>query len=156
MRSYRKETPVAGDDLRPADVDMYRGVSSDPPVDYPTEAFPVEADPDIGDDAPIPVVVVDTVEPNDYTNWSAEQFIVGEVPIRIAGARRNRKRLLIANTGADTVYLVPGAVSAAGFGYPLVINTDVELTHNFDVYAVCAATDTATIGVIQEYVIDDE
>lgn len=149
-QSFRKDT-----DIRPADIPMYRGVTSDTELEYPTEPYPVEVDPDAHDDAPIPVVVVDSVEPSDYRDWSGEPFLVDENrAIHIAGARPNRARMVIRNNGPDTVYLLRNAVSGVAFGFPLATGADIEMTHNFDVWAICAATDTASIGVLQEYVID--
>lgn len=148
-QAFRKDEP------RPADVTMYRGVTSETELEYPTEPYPVELDPDAHDDAPIPVIVVDSSDPSDYTDWAGEGFTVDTVPIHIAGARDNRKRLLVRNTGPDTVFLTRGAVSGVAFGYPLPIGAEVEMTHNRDVWAVCANTESAVIGVIQEYVIDN-
>lgn len=145
--------------IRPADVRMYEGVRSEPDVEYPSETYPEpqgmaddEHDPD-----PIRVIVVDSENPSDFTDWSGEQFTLsGEDPKHIAGARNNRTRLIITNLGPDTIFLVRGAVGLTYTGAPIPLNAVVEMTTNRDVYATCLAGDTALVGVVQEFVIDDD
>lgn len=145
--------------LRPADVRMFAGATSNPDVEYPEETYPSPdvAEQDEHEQDPIPVIVVDTVNPSDYTDWGGEQFTVaGEQPVHIAGARPNRTRMLITNLGPDIVYLVRGAVANSYTGAPVPVNGVVEMTTNRDVYATCLTGDTALTGVIQEFVIDDD
>lgn len=147
------------DPLREKDVRLFTGVRSEPDVEFPDEPYAIEEpNPDDEHDAdPIPVIVVDTVTPSDFTDWAGEQFTIsGENPMHIAGARENRTRLIITNTGADLVFLVRSSVAAAYTGAPIPVNGVVELTTNRDVYATCLAGDTAFLGVIQEFVIDDD
>jgi hypothetical protein len=145
--------------LRETDVRFFEGVTSNPDVEYPETPYEIEqttAD-DEHDADPIPVIVVDTVNPADFTDWGAEQFTVnGENPVHIAGARNNRTRLVVTNLGADTVFLVRGAVAPSYTGAPIPVNGVVEMTTNRDVYATCLTGDTALIGVIQEFIIDDD
>lgn len=153
----RKQLPP--DPKRPADVRMYEGARSEPPMDYadnPDEYVITEGIAD-DDHDPIPVIVVDTITPSDFIDWGGEPFnISGENPVRIAGSRNNRVRLVIINNGPDTVYLIKSSVGSAFTGAPLPVNANVELTTNRDVYATCLVTKTALVGVIQEYVIDDD
>jgi hypothetical protein len=138
---------------------MYEGATSNPPADYPDDPDAPLIVEGIADDAsdPIPVIVVDTVSPSDYTDWAPEQFsVIGENPAHIAGSRNNRVRLLVINTGPDTVYLIKGSVSGAFTGAPLPMNMSLELTTNRDVYATCLTGDSAIVGVVQEFVIDDD
>lgn len=143
--------------LRPQDMRSFRGATSEPPVDYQTEIVPEVFHDDDQLQEPIPVVVVDTVEPADYVDCAFEQFTIdGEAPVRIAGARDNRTRLIITNMGTEAVYLVRSANGGSFTGAPVPVNGIVELTTNRDVYATCADSETATIGVMQEFVIDDD
>ena len=143
--------------MRPADVRMIQGVTSNPDVEFPDQPYAADSmDTDVPD--AIPVVVVDTYTAGNLVDWSANrQTVTGENTVRIAGASRNRKRLLITNNGPNTVYLVSGEVSASGFGYPLR-STDppLEMLHNEAVFATCVTAESALVGVIQEYDIDDE
>lgn len=143
--------------MRPADVRMIQGVTSNPDVEFPDE--PYTADP-MDTDVPdaIPVVVVDSYTAGNLVDWSAERFTVsGENTIRIAGASRNRKRLLITNNGPNTVYLVRGEVTTSSFGYPLrSTDAPLEMLHNEAVFAACVTAESALVGIVQEYDIDDE
>ena len=142
--------------LRPADIRMYRGVTSEPDLDYQTEAsFSAERVDD--EDEPIRVVVVDTVTPSDFTDWAPEQFTLnGESPVRVAGARNNRLALHVTNLGPDAAYLVRSAIGGSFTGAPIPVNGVVDLVTNRDVYATCLDAETALIGVVQEFVIDDD
>lgn len=147
------------DAKRPADVRMYEGARSEPPADYPDDPDAMVITEGIADDEPdpIPVIVVDTINPADYTDWAPEQFTVsGENPVHIAGSRSNRTRLVITNAGPDPVYLVRSATGQSFTGAPLPINLSLTLKTNRDVYATCAVTKSSLLGVIQEYVIDDD
>lgn len=152
-----RQRPEQENTLRPADVRMYAGVRSEPDVDYQTEATViVEGVADDGSD-PIPVIVVDTVEPADFVDWAGEQFALsGENAVRIAGARNNRVRLVLTNTGPDVVYLVKSSVGNSFAGAPVPVNGVIEMKTNRDVYATCLTGDTALVGVVQEFVIDDD
>lgn len=147
------------DPKRPADVRMYEGARSEPDMDYQDSDDSTVYVEGIADDEPdpIPVIVVDTIQPADFTDWAPEQFtIAGEVPAHIAGSRNNRTRLTIINAGPDPVYLIKGSVSSSFTGAPLPINMSISLRTNRDVYATCGVGKTALVGVIQEFVIDDD
>lgn len=154
-----KRRPEQEAALRDTDVRMFYGATSNPDVEFPDEPYAAEVrrEDDEHDADPIPVIVVDTVEPSDLTDWGgAQATVTGENPVMVAGARDNRTRMLVTNLGPDVVYLVRTATGAAFTGAPIPLNAVVEMTTNRDVYATCLTGDTALVGVIQEFVIDDE
>lgn len=146
--------------LRPEDVRSLAGVgTSNPEPDYPVQPYAVETmHPDDEHNAdPIPVIVVDTVTPSDFTDWGGSSFgINGDQPVMIAGARNNRTRLVVTNVGNKIVWLVRGSVASAFTGFPIPPSAVVEMTTNRDVYATCLAGDTTIVGALQEFVIDDD
>lgn len=142
--------------LRPADVQMYHGVRSEPDVEFPDAPYHEERSP-ISTDVPdaIPVVIVDTFEAGRLVDWAVERVPVDATQaVRVTGARRNRARLLVANAGPNTVYVLRTALQMPAFGYPLVMGATLELFHNEEVFAITAATETASLGVISEYDIE--
>lgn len=144
------------DNTRPADVDMFQGVSSNPPADYPTELF--TAVPDGGhipEDEPIRVVVTDVVQPNNETDWSGDRYTVADTPQRIAGGRHNRIKLHITNIGLNNVYLVKNGTTDYWLGAVVPVNGILTMETNREVWAVCKPEESAEIGVIQEFTIDD-
>lgn len=152
-----RQRPEKESELRPADVRMYEGVRSEPDVDYQTEPSAiVEGIADDHQDA-IPVIVVDTVEPADFIDWGGEQFaLAGENPVHIAGSRSNRIRMVVTNLGPSAVYLTKSSVGNSFTGAPIPVNSVVEMRTNRDVYATCLVAGTALVGVVQEFVIDDD
>lgn len=146
-------------EVRPQDIRSFEGATSNPPVEFPDAPYAIETmHPEDEHDAdPIPVIVVDTVMPDDFTDWAPTQFTLnGESPVMIAGARNNRTRLIITNAGTKPAYVVRSVIGNAFTGAPIPPNAVVEMTTNRDVYATCITGDTTLIGVIQEFVIDDE
>lgn len=70
-----------------------------PVEDYATEAY--EVDPlEPREPEPVLVSIVGPIQGDDLTNWSSNSFTVGAtVPVQLAGANRNRRKLVIANNG---------------------------------------------------------
>lgn len=123
--------------------------------DYPTE---VDKEPELpedvwSEDTPIPVYIVDRTETPELQNWSSERFQVVDSAIQLAGARRNRTRMVVKNEGADPVFIDPEQSVTSAFSFRLAANEEVELLHNASVWARCDATESAQVSVIQEYTV---
>lgn len=130
-------------------------------TDYPTEDAPIPelAEPEYSEALPVPVYDVSPDKEPEIIGWSSQRLTVtSDRPVELAGARRNRTRLLIFNEGTDTVYVGVNAQVSANFAYGMgaTLGTTLELLHNSSVWAICAATETATVNVVEEYVIDTD
>jgi glutamine phosphoribosylpyrophosphate amidotransferase len=87
-------------------------------------------------------------------NYSQSVVAVDDDWTALVGASVGRNTLLIANHGADTVYIAIGTPpSTAVEAYPLAIGAKLELINaapDAAVWARCASTDTASVSVLAE------
>lgn len=140
-----------------------RGEQIQDGADHDTD-FPGEADtqpeqlfePDWSHDNPIPVYIVSTPEVPQIVEWSSTRITVQDAPVQILGAKRNRVRAIIQNEGGGAIFIGPDMSVSTALAYKLNVaaNYTIEMTHNSDVWARCAAGDSAVINVIQEYVVE--
>jgi len=108
---------------------------------------------------PIPVVVVAAPPiPTRVIGWRPFRVTVDDSrSVMLSGASKNRTRLFLRNTNAaagNSVFLMADGTHEPGFGYELQAGDTLELFHNDDVWARCAATQTATVSVSGEYVLE--
>lgn len=78
---------------------------------------------------------------------------VTETPIQIAGYQPNRKRLVIRNTndaGGDSIYL-GNSQSVDTNGFEIPAGAQQEIYACDEIWAVCAATETARVEMIAEH-----
>lgn len=143
-------------DTREEEPRMFEGVTSDPPMEWPTEPYETVTDGGhLADDEPIRVVVTDVIEPSNLTDWSPDRYTVGEKPVRIAGGRRNRRFVTITNLGDSVVYLVKNGTMEHWLGAAVPVDAVIRLETNTEVWAVCKPAESAEIGVIQEFTVED-
>lgn len=128
-------------------------LSETPASDFPGKEstlvpFP---DPDFSDMQPVPVYDVTPDADPEQVLFSATSMTITSEAVEIAGAKPSRKRLVILNTGPDSVTIGPDQGISAVFGFILPINQSITLENNARVFARCAATKTAGLSIIQEY-----
>lgn len=132
----------------------------EPGQDYPSSADVghVPVTPVMTEDDAVLVRVVGTPAPPETdVNWQAYRAFVEDDTVQIAGASRNRTRLFVRNgnaAGGDSVFLMPTGTTPREFGYVLEAQDTAEFFHNQQVWARCAAGDTATLSVFVEYVVE--
>lgn len=139
------------------DTDLTPGT---PRVDYPTGDDPivsgdrsVPSEPSTPPDYALPLVVRPVRESVDV-RWSGVSVTVDENGARLLAARRNRRLVKITNNnaaGGNTVYVSANESFLAGYGYPIPPGTTEEWAHEGAVYARCLATQTAVVGVSEEW-----
>lgn len=134
--------------------------SEEPAQDYPsgTDVGFEPIVPALDEEDAVLVRVVGTPAPPETdVQWQGFPAHVADSTIQIAGANRNRMRLLIRNRNAaagDTVFLLPTPTTPRDFGYALDAQDSVEFFHNGPVWAQCESGDTATLAVFVEYVVE--
>lgn len=142
--------PVIGEEVNSGENQDY-----DYPADQDTK--PVDfPEPDWSADNPIPVYQVDRPQIPDIVEWSSNRITIVDQPVQIIGANRNRLRALIQNEGGGAVYIGPDMSVSTAMAYKLNVaaNYTIEMTHNSDVWARCAAGDSAVVNVLQEYTVN--
>lgn len=108
-------------------------------------------------DQPVLVSIVGPLPEPQITDWSSlRMFVDASRPVQIAGARRNRVRLLIWKDAGDTVDIrllrsptdhIDGAAEFSGTQYVL------EMKHNEEVWAI-TTTGSLYVNVMQEYIVE--
>jgi hypothetical protein len=110
---------------------------------------------------PTPVQIVgplQTVREQPPRSWSGSPWAIDATqPQIIAGHLPQRSRLVIANNGANDVYLAATrescVVGAAMRVQPSTVPgaRPVEMFHTAEVWAICKATETAELAVFAEF-----
>lgn len=131
--------------------------TSNQDIDYPgpEDVTPQAMEPDWSHDQPIPVYIVDRQETPQFEDWSGIRVAVTANAVELVGARRNRKRCVIQNEGTNEVYLRRTMdVNTTGLDFAVPANGSIEMLHNGSVWAKCAAGESATVNVLQEFTVD--
>lgn len=151
-----QENNNTGDYVAPTLAPDDRTPDTNQDYDYPTDADrqPDFPEPDWSEDKPIPVYVVERPETPQVLEWSSNQIGVTDRAVEIAGARRNRTRMIVKNDGADTVYIGRDMALNTALNFTVKSGEQIEMLHNGAVWAKCASTETATVNVIQEYTVE--
>ena len=128
-----------------------------PEEDYPTPESPQIEYESEAEVEPVAVYLVDQQERRQSVGWRGSVFFIdSSQTVQLAGKDRDRTRLYLYNAGPETVYLDSSRTMVAGFSYALTANTALELTHNDNVFAICASTETASVSVASEFVTDSD
>ncbi len=86
------------------------------------------------------------------------QVAMSQTAAIIIASNTNRKKLILRNTGTDTVFIgntssVVDTANNANGGYPIPTNSFFYLNdYTGDIYGICASGLTSTIMVIEEEV----
>lgn len=133
--------------------------STNQDVDYPVAGEPIQEwrhPDDWTNENPLPVYQVQLPNPQSISQWSGERFFVDSgQPVELAGAKRNRTRLLLKNKGPNSVFLNDNSSVNTALAYELAMGDEpLELRHNSNVWAKCATGETASVSVVQEWDVD--
>lgn len=140
-RSAGEGEPLEGDETYP-----------DP--DYPLEPFDNVQDNEPVTPDPVDVVIVGGV-PAPLTDWSSQSYPVADLPIMIAGRNKNRHRMVIRNSGdTNGCRVLRTATDMPAMAYILAAGEQLEMSHNEQVWVVCESSDTTTINVMTEFVVE--
>lgn len=97
---------------------------------------------------------VQSVRPLPPRSWAATPWAIdANGPQMIAGHLAQRSRLVITNNGTNNVYLAATKESCTpGSGMQIASGArPVEMFHTSEVWAVCAAAETAVLAVFAEF-----
>lgn len=139
--------------VAPQRVDQPETTNQD--YDYATDADkePAIAQPDWSEDQPIPVYIVERPAIPQILDWSSLRVAVGDQPVQLVGARRNRTRTIVKNEGPDPVF-VGQDMTINAMGFRLAANEREEFLHNDSIWARCDAGKTGTVSVLQEFTVE--
>lgn len=151
-----QENNDTGDYVAPTLAPDDRTPDTNQDYDYPTDADkqPDFPEPDWSHDQPIPVYVVERPEAPQVLDWSSTQINVTANAVEILGARRNRTRVIIKNDGTNAVIIGKDMALNTALNFSLSANEQIEMLHNGSVWARCAAGETATVNVMQEFTVE--
>lgn len=103
---------------------------------------------------PIPVKIVQETA-RERLDWRPVRFLVTETKQQVVGRHEKRRSIVIRNLAtADTVYLGADESVSTYTGFALEQGKELELRTTEDIWAVCAATETAEISIAYEYAIE--
>lgn len=118
-----------------------------PDTDTPTgDATPVST---LIPDAP-PVLVQIVTDAVD-TRWTADRYRIASEAVPVVPYQPGRRRLVIRNLGPNTVYIGNGYGTDSKYGFPIPSGEREEWFNESAMWAACAATETADIGVSLDY-----